>query len=242
MKTGVAISTYFCDKTPPERLLIFRRSLESLFSTGYDGVIVVVDDGSTCYEHFKMLLEISKGHRINLIDRSHGGIARTKNTCIKALLDEGVDVGFLADDDMLYKKGDWHTRYAEAVQKTGIDHFSYFLESTPCEVREIGGAKVRQTPSVNGCFMTFTRKLVDKIGFFKILPNEYGHEHSNFSIRAARLSGQGGFFDLDDSVSCLELIPESVVSKSVGPVNIAQLRENERHAILMGFQYEPFLE
>jgi len=242
MKTGIAISTYFCDKTPPERLDIFRRSLESLFSTGYDGAIVIVDDGSTCYEHFKLLLEISHGHRINLIDRPHGGIARAKNTCIKALLDEGVDVGFLADDDILYKSGVWHTQYAEAIKKTGIDHLSYFLESTPCEIRVIDGIRIRQTPSVNGCFLTFTRKLIEKIGFFKILPNEYGHEHSNFSIRAARLAGQGGFFDLDGSAGLLELIPESVVNKSVGPVDPGQFKENERHAIMMGFQYEPLLE
>lgn len=237
MKTGIAISTYFCDKTPPERLGIFTRSLESLLSTEYAGVVVVVDDGSSSEEHLSRV-----DSRVRVVRRTHGGVARAKNTCIKELLADNVDIGFLADDDMLYKHSAWHSRYVEAIQKSGIDHFSYFLESTPCELQDIGGVRIRKTPSVNGCFLTFTRKLVDRIGFFKILPNEYGHEHSNFSIRAARLAGQVGFFDIEDSSSCLELIPESIVSKSVGSIDPDQFKENERHAIMMGFQYEPFLE
>jgi len=237
MKTGIAITTYFCDRTPPGRLDIFKRSLGSLLSTDYEGVIVLVDDGSSTDSHLKLI-----DSRVRVVRKSHGGIARAKNTCIKELLSENVDVGFLADDDMFYKNNDWHTRYTEAIHRTGIDHFSYFLESTPCEALNLCGVMIRQTPSVNGCFLTFTKELIDKIGFFKVLPNEYGHEHSNFSIRAARLAKQGGFFDLEDSTRSIELIPESVVSKSVGIIDINQFKENERHAILMRFQYEPLLE
>jgi glycosyltransferase involved in cell wall biosynthesis len=236
MRTGIAISTYFCEKTPPERLGIFKRSLSSLLASGYDGVIFLVDDGSTTERHLEQL-----DSRVRVIHRSHGGVARTKNTCIKVLFAEGVDIGFLADDDMFYKSS-WYVRYAEAIQRTGIDHFSYFLESTPCEVMEIGGMRVRRTPSVNGCFLTVTKRLIDKIGFFKMLPNDYGHEHSNFSVRAARLSGQGGFYDIEDSFSCLELISESVGCKAIGSVDIEKFKENEQHAILMGFNYEPFIE
>jgi len=236
MKTGIAISTYFCDKTPPERLPVFKSSIESLLISGYDGVVLLVDDGSTTDKHLEGL-----DSRIRVICRGHGGVACTKNTCIKELLLENVDVGFLADDDICYGGG-WHTRYLEAIQKTGIEHFSCFLEGTSCEHVELNGVRIRKTPSVNGCFMTFTKALVDKIGFFKILPNEYGHEHSNFSIRVARLTDQGGFFDIEDSDRYIRLIPESLEYKSVGTVDIDQFKENEQHAILSEFKYEPFVE
>ncbi len=242
MKTGLAISTYFCDKTPPERLTIFKESVESLFATGYAGFICVVDDGSDRTEHLTWLAELDKEGRVFVIRHKHGGIAKTKNVCIRTLLDAIVDVGFLADDDVLYKSLGWAEKYAMAMITSGIDHFSYFLEDKPCEIFCVGGISIRKTPSVNGCFMTFTKRLVDKIGYFKILPNDYGHEHSNFSIRAARLHGPDGFYDLNDSSALLELIRESVACKSIGAVDQGLFSENERSAILTEFKYEPFIE
>jgi glycosyltransferase involved in cell wall biosynthesis len=242
MNTGLAISTYFCEKTPPERLGIFKKSIESLFATGYTDFICVVDDGSTNTDHLTWIESLNIDVKILVIRHRHGGIAKTKNVCIRTLLDAGVDVGFLADDDMLYKNSAWADRYAQAVLHTGIDHYSYFLEDKPCEVFSRGGVSIRKTPSVNGCFMTFTKSLVDKIGYFKILPHDYGHEHSNFSIRAARLAGPDGFYDLEGSGDLLELVGESVTHKSIGSVDYDLFSENERSAILTEFKYEPFIE
>jgi len=236
MKTGLAISTYFCEHTPSERFNIFRSSIESLLISGYDSTIVIVDDGSTTQKHLEGL-----DSRIGVVRRDHGGVARTKNTCIKELLARNVDVGFLADDDICYGGG-WHVRYSDAVVKTGLDHFSFFLENTPCEFQELGGLTIRKTPSVNGCFLTFTKKLVDLIGFFKILPHDYGHEHSNFSLRAAVLAKQGGFYDICDSDRYIQIIPDSISNKSIGVVDSYKFKENEQHAILTEFKYEPFSE
>jgi glycosyltransferase involved in cell wall biosynthesis len=237
MKTGLAISTYFCEKTSQERLGIFRKSIESLVLSRYSDTIILVDDGSTTRAHLEGLPD-----NVRVVSRPHGGIARAKNTCIKELLNEGVDIGFLADDDVMYKSADWAEQYTKAIQITGMGHFSYFLESTPCEYPEMSGYVYRKTPSVNGCFLTFTRDLIERIGYFKILPHEYGHEHSNFSLRAATIGKQGGFFDIVDSSQRLELIQESIVFKSVGPVDPIKFKENEQQAILTEFKYEPFSE
>lgn len=242
MRTGIAITTYFREGTCKARLPVFMESMKSLLATGYPGSIFLVDDGSTCYEHLKLLLGISQGHRISLIDRPHGGIARAKNTCIKALLDDGVDVGFLADDDMFYKDPTWYRVYSEAVERSGLAHLSFYHNNKPCESVSINGQGLRRTPDVNGSFFTITRSLIDRIGYLKILPHDYGHEHSNFSFRADRLGGQGGFFDLVDAKRYIDLIPESFAAKSVVGVSESDLSENAQCAIHSAFTYEPFLE
>ena len=242
MRTGIAITTYFREDTVGARLPVFLESMRSLLATGYPGSIFLVDDGSTCLEHLKALLSIPTGLRINLIDRSHGGIARAKNTCIKALLDDGVDVGFLADDDMIYKDPTWYLAYSEAVERSGLAHLSFYHNNKTCESVSINGCALRRTPDVNGSFFTITRALIDRIGYLKILPHDYGHEHSNFSFRADRLGGQGGFFDLVDAKRYIDLIPESFAAKSVVGVSESDLSENAQCAIHSAFTYEPFLE
>jgi len=242
VKTGIAITTYFREDTSKDRLSIFKTSIESLLATGYPGNIFLVDDGSTILDHIRLLGAISGGDRIKVIGRPHGGIARAKNTCIKTLLDDGVDVGYLADDDMLYKDPEWCRVYSEAVVRTGMAHLSFYHNNKPCELVNIKGCVLRQTPDVNGSFFTVTRALIDKIGYLKILPHDYGHEHSNFSFRADRLYGQGGFFDIVDAKKYIDLIPESFSVKSVLDISEEALSENAQSAIHSEFKYEPFVE
>jgi glycosyltransferase involved in cell wall biosynthesis len=242
VKTGIAITTYFREDTAKERFSIFRTSIESLLATEYPGNIFLVDDGSEILDHIRLLGGINGGYRIKMIGRPHGGIARAKNTCIKALLADGVDVGYLADDDMLYKDPVWHTVYSEAVVSTGMAHLCFYHNNKPCELVNIKGHVLRQTPEVNGSFFTITLGLIQKIGYMKILPHDYGHEHSNFSFRADRLYGQGGFFDIVDAKKYIDLVPESLSVRSVSDISEAALSENAQSAIHSEFKYEPFVE
>jgi glycosyltransferase involved in cell wall biosynthesis len=236
-KTGLAISTYFCEGTPKDRLSIFKRSMESLLATGYPGKIYLVDDGSTRTEHLEGI-----DKRVTVIRKEHGGIARTKNTCIRLLLEDGVDVGFLADDDVFYLDFAWHIAYSDAVRDTGMDHLSFYHNNKPCDLVYYNGYPLRRTPDVNGCFFTFTGRLIERIGYIKVLPCDYGHEHSNFSFRADRLFGQGGFFDLVDAKRYIDLVPESLSVKSVVDVNEESLAVNAKVAILSEFTYEQCVE
>ena len=242
MKTGIAITTYFRKDTNKDRLSIFKTSIESLLSTEYPGNIFLVDDGSEILDHIRLLEAISGGDRIKVISRPHGGIARAKNTCIKILLADGVDVGYLADDDMFYKDPEWYRVYSEAVVSTGMAHLSFYHNNKPYELVNINGCVLRKTPEVNGSFFTITKALIDKIGYIKILPHDYGHEHSNFSFRADKLYGQGGFFDIVDAKKYIDLIPESLSVKSVSDISEVTLAENAQSAIHSEYKYEFFVE
>jgi len=242
MKTGLAITTYFREDTDRERLFIFLRSMEGLLISDYPGSIYLVDDGSTYTEHIRSMRIINKGGKVKIVTRPHGGIARAKNTCIKLLLEDGVAVGVLADDAVLYKDPRWYQVYSEAVSATGIDHLSFYHNNKLCELVYYNEYPLRKTPDVNGCFFTFTKRLIDKIGYMKVLPNDYGHEHSNFSFRADRLFGQRGFFDIVDAKRYIDLIPESISIKSINDISERSLDENAQQAILSEFTHEPFVE
>lgn len=242
MKTGLAITTYFREDTNKERLSIFKISMESLLVSGYPGNIFLIDDGSTCVEHIHLINAIDRDRKIVVIRRFHGGVARAKNSCIRMLLSDNIDIGFLADDDVLYKNPMWHVAYSEAIERTGMDHLSFYHNNKPCEVTSFRGYQLRKSPDVNGCFFTFTKRLIDRIGYLKILPNDYGHEHSNFSFRADRIFGQNGFFDIVDAKNFIDLIPESLEIKSIENISAASLEENAKSAIHSEFKYEPYVE
>ena len=129
--------------------------------------------------------------------KKNGGVCRGKNTCIRLLWDSGVDVGFLADDDIEFRHG-WQDAYLAAHQLTGIHHFSWAWNQDPSGdmqkyVREINSHQIVQTSRLNGVFLTFTPTVIDQIGGFKLLPGKWGHTHTNWTMRIVK-SGLAPYF------------------------------------------------
>lgn len=240
INTGLAITTYFRNGYDKERLSIFRRSIRSLISSGYGGRIFIVDDGSETFDHIAVIREEDTSNRIAVIFRhENGGIARAKNTCIRTLLEAGCDTGFLADDDIEYSPG-WDARYVETMSRFKIPHLSMYIDKGFETVEEDGGV-VRATPHVNGCFLTFTRELIDRVGYFKILDYKYGHEHSNFSVRCLNFGEIPFFGDIAEREKYLNIIPESIGCKSLTDIDQDAVDKNEAVA-LSEFCKEPCIE
>jgi len=196
MRIGIAISTYTEDKTDQERYIIIERSLSSLESylktTKLDLYVVIVVDGSIPSRHNDLLNK----YNFNVYFRKeNGGVARTKNTSIRLLLEQNIDYGFLMDDDVEYKKGCFE-KYVDTMIKTGSHHMSY------CQMPEIvhpknewsnmgyiktnyNGIDVMKHGGCGvGCLLSFTPELINKIGYFKVMKGKYGYEHINFTHRA----------------------------------------------------------
>ena len=196
MKIGIAISTYTQDNTNPERYNIIEKSLKSLSdyvkTTNMNLYIVIVVDGPIPLIHQQILSK----YDFNVYHRSdNGGVARTKNTSIRLLLENGVAIGFLMDDDVEYKDGCLE-QYVSAMLNTGLHHMSY------CQMPEIVHPKHEWSKmgylksNINnydvmthggggvGCLLSFTPELIEKIGYFKVMSGKYGYEHINFSHRA----------------------------------------------------------
>lgn len=214
MKKGLSISTHSSENTPNGRYDIIENCLQSLIDNKPDDLMVnIISDGITNKHR-----EIIKKFPFNHFERKeNGGISKTKNTSIKTILQQGCDIGFLADDDLIFKDKEVFNAYTDAIVQTNIPHYSLFLQDDGknCNDRVINDFTIKQTPWVNGCFLTFTKQLIENIGYFKILPYKYGHEHSNFSRRCVHQKENPYWCDIIGSLNMVNINHDSLSRNSI---------------------------
>ena len=215
IKIGIAVSTYTEEKTDAKRYEIIDRSLKSLQevlkTTKVNTYVVIIVDGEIPERHNELLSK----YNFNIFRRpENGGVARTKNTSIRLLLEQNVDIGFLADDDLLYKNNCIDV-YANFICKTECHHLiaSYPHPKVHPDWNKMNyildnykGQKIRRHGGGVGYFLSFTPKLIEKIGYFRILPGKFGSEHINFSKRVIKMGMADFHIDIDESVNYVEHI------------------------------------
>ena len=214
MKVGIFVTSY-CETE--NRFQIIKESISTLLQHGCEYDIIIVNDGTT-YEPHEAYLEALDN--VVYIKQKNLGIAKAKNRCIKYFMDNDYDVGFLADDDLVYC-GDVFEKYIAAHKKTDIHHFSLFVAwgcRRKLKKKKIQNFPILPTPWVNGPLLFITKQLIKKMGGFKIFPYKYGHEHSNFSIRAHKFSGlmkKCKFVDICDAGKLVKVHEKSVTTHSI---------------------------
>ncbi|AKI80097.1 putative glycosyltransferase [Acanthamoeba polyphaga mimivirus] len=218
LKMGIAITTYSNEKTSATRIQIIRDSLTSLKMFKNNVEVIIVVDGSYNTDHKKLLDEFS-GYFEIVYREKNGGISKAKNTCIKLLLAKNIDIGFLADDDVLYCEN-WHNAYATSILNTKIDHFVYLppqIYQSVLKKTTHNNIPVIECTSggIAGCFMTFTPKIIQQIGYFRIYPYVYGCEHRDFSYRCLKNRLVPNIYDIENSSNYLKLHPLSLESSSI---------------------------
>jgi len=236
MKIGLSISTHSSDDTTPKRIEIIKECLDSVPQN--DNIYVnIVADGVV--EEHKKLLDI---YPFDIIYQENRGISSTKNIGIKNIIDNGCDIGFLMDDDMIIKDEKVFDHYSNIMKSTGIPHFSYYIDRNNCqEIILEKNVTIAKTPLVNGCLLTFTKDLIEDIGYFKILPYKYGHEHSNFSRRCLHYGKIPFFCDIINANKYIELNPDSINLRSgVFPeYDSVEMKTNEKISYSLD-RYVPF--
>jgi glycosyltransferase involved in cell wall biosynthesis len=227
MRTALAILTYVDHARPSSVRRRLPDAIASLEKTSYSDKVLIVDDGSTCREHLHYLDCLERDGRYEVIRRPvNGGISRAKNTCLRVIAERNVDVGFLAEDDILFREG-WDRAYAEAMDLSAIQHFSWYLPDAGGRAIACNGTLVTATSGLLGLLMTFTPNVLTRIGGFKILPHRYGYEHIQWTYRAI-LAGFAPFpADVIDSHRFIErnshpssISPEEIqvgIQENVGP-------------------------
>ena len=195
VKVGIAISTYTEEKTDPKRYEIIDKSLmslqESLSLSKIKHAVMIVVDGPIPDIHNKIL----EKYNFPIYRRKeNGGVAKTKNTSIRLLLEKKIQIGYLADDDILYKKN-FLEEYTNTILNTNIHHMSYCqmdpIVHPPDTWKKMGYYPVSHRRNIImkhggkgvGCWMSFTPQLIKNIGYFKVMKGKYGYEHINFTYR-----------------------------------------------------------
>lgn len=210
MNYGIAISTYFNENINYKRLPNFQKCITSLLDSNVDAPIFVVDDGSTIKTHLEI---IPKDSRISIIEKDiNGGYSKIKNSGIKKVLDAGCDFVFLLDDDVHIINKDWCHVYIKAYNQTRIPHFCFYdnsymgVKTNKGEIKSINGYDIILTPLVQGGMMTFTKELIDTVGYFKVFPEKLGHEHTHFTNKLIHKKIISGYTDIVDSDLMLRYI------------------------------------
>lgn len=182
-RTALTILTYVDRNRPNEVRQRLPEAIASLERTSYRDPVFIVDDASTCAAHLGYLDELATRGRYQVVRRSsNGGISRAKNTCLRMIVQCGAAVGFLAEDDILFREG-WHEGYLAAMRESAIQHFSWYPSNPQDPVVACNGRLITATSGLLGLFMTCTREVLARVGGFKILPHRYGYEHIQWTYR-----------------------------------------------------------
>lgn len=249
MKYAIAISTYFTKKILERgRLEVFKSSINSLIESNFEGKIFVVDDGSEINGHLYYLSSLNNKNVEMVNKKVNGGLSRTKNTGIRLIMESGCDYGFLADDDVLYKKN-WFIPYLDIMHNTSVKHLAFYNKKWNSDILGVSknsriinyqGFNLELYENVQGGMLSFSRKMIETIGFYKILPYKIGHEHGNFSIRAINQGFSIGFVDVPNSNNLLNYVDNTGLVTTRDEDFRDKCQINEFH--MSTLNYEPCIE
>lgn len=178
--------------------------------------LIVADDGSTdgTLEYLENLnipieLHIIRNQRRYAVGQTNEifDLARSLN----------FDVGFKADDDVIFEESGWAGLYIDAIRTSGFDHLCYLNEEHFLELRKKENGAFRANPEKDssgmlvsygsvercmGAFFTFTPRMLESVGYgdevnFPIR----GQWHIDLSARACRagMNDSQNFYDVAGS-------------------------------------------
>jgi glycosyltransferase involved in cell wall biosynthesis len=189
MKIGISVSIYCYDENSFD---VSVRCLTSLIENSriVDNIIIV-DDGSP-YEKIHSFYSSYKqtpGVQI-ILNGENIGIGKTKNKAIRLMKD--CDIIILSDNDVSFCLG-WDTFLTHSFVMSGVHSISLsnlFWDKpevdNPKRVEHVNGVTLNYHSRLQGCFIAFTKDVLNNIGGYPSLPTKYGQEHCNFQMRVAR--------------------------------------------------------
>lgn len=119
------------------------------------------------------------------------GVSGNSNRALKWLMEETDADHFCLINDDLHVYGDFVDFYKQAHLDLGVGMFC-FCDFTGPTYRWVDikkrGYNVKLCPRMTGIMMSFTRELINAIGYFDMGFGKFGEEHCDFTVRA-RLAG-----------------------------------------------------
>ena len=209
-KTGVAILTYnrpdFC-----------KQALEYVLKLKNIDCRALHDDGSDKADYTEVFNTYSKDFHL-IKTKENGGVAKAKNRVVKYLLDEGCDYIVLIEDDILVKDENAVSKYIEAFEKTGIEHFNFHNHGPANKVGPVNiGEVITLWPHCVGAFSFYTRNCFETVGLFdEHFKNAWEHvEHTGRIAKAGLTTPFWYFADVTGSENLIEEIPNSIENSSI---------------------------
>ena len=180
---GVGVTTYNRKWKLQETLARLRAVTPEPFD------LVVADDGSR-----DGTVEYLAGTGLDFVTGRNRGVAWNKNRALYTLFRRGHDAIVLLEDDAFPAEAGWLTMWAEAARR--YDHMNYAGEWFPPHIFLRGDGSLDDpfvTSASTAQVSAFSRRAIERVGFFDTRFRGYGHEHVDLTQRMIR-DGMGGFW------------------------------------------------
>jgi len=128
------------------------------------------------------------------------------NIILKYAENNNFDFGFIINDDIIVKKN-WFLKYYNTSKETNFDHLCYCINNNETVYLD----KLKTNGNVlksNGVLLTFTKKIIEQIGFFDEANFKVrGQAHHDWSRRCCRMNFNNSktFYDISDSNNYVKL-------------------------------------
>lgn len=190
--------------------------------------LVVVNDGAD----FEDIDKLKKTRDFTYIHNAQNqGVGKTKNKALRHLLDNDCEHIFIIEDDIFVKNPDVFTKYIEAREVTGIQHFNFGYHGpanknnisggvpNPKFIVDYGSVKIAINAHSVGAFSYYTREVLEKVGLIdEEYLNAFEHVDHDYRIyKAGYTTPYWNFPDLANSTDFLDEIECSEKSSSIRP-------------------------
>ncbi len=178
---GVGITTYNRKWKLEETLARLRAVTPEPFD------LLVADDGST-----DGTVDYLAASGLDFVTGRNRGVAWNKNRALYTLFRRGHDAIVLLEDDAFPAEQGWLSIWAEAARR--YDHVNYAGAWFPRDVFLAGNGSLDDpfiTTASTAQVSAFSRRAVERVGFFDTRFRGYGHEHVDLTQRMIR-DGMGG--------------------------------------------------
>jgi GT2 family glycosyltransferase len=120
------------------------------------------------------------------------GIAKSKNVCLRYMVENKCDYMFLFDEDCFPKRIGWIELFINAHKCSKSEHLIFLRELGEIRLKRTFNNCVEEYDNCGGCLLFFTKKAIDTIGGYDENFGIYGYEHAEITNRAKR-AGLIGF-------------------------------------------------
>lgn len=212
---GLCVITY-------NRLDYLKKCITALEANNWGGAEFrsVVDDGST-QEGYSLYLSYLSKKGIKVYTRKeNGGVAGSKNTALRAMMEHHCKHLFTIEDDIIMKYNKTCLRYSEYAYDNKVEHLNFALHG-PLNIgkKSYNGQGVCVYPNCVGAFSYYSRACIEAVGLMdENFHNCWEHvEHTYRIINAGLTTPFWQFADHPMSDRMLEEIPGSIDSSSIRP-------------------------
>lgn len=202
-------------------------TLLSLIETLDEGndYLIVIADGCSKDKTDETINNIKFNENISvvIIKNALHYIYRQSNSILSYSTNFDFNFGFILNDDILFLKKGWISKYYNAYIRNKIDHLVYFdinFKKSDHTYYNSNKTLISYVIAKNcqGALFTFTQKVINDVGYFdeenfKIR----GHSHIDFTIRCCRMNFNNinMLYDIVDSNSYIKLSNRQYISSFI---------------------------